>query len=83
MGINTKVGWNMETLNLNQTFNGAFGTENDKLINVISTTLYPRWTKISCGGFDIDNDTLIRLANFFHIYNACRNFFPKINIVFY
>lgn len=50
MGINTKVGWNMETLNLNQTFNGAFGTENDKLINVISTTLYPRWTKISGGG---------------------------------
>lgn len=50
MGINTKVGWNMETLNLNQTFIGHYGTENDKLINVISTTPYPHWTKISGGG---------------------------------
>ena len=50
LGINTKVGWNMETLNLNQTFIGHYGTENDKLINVVSTTPYPRWTKISGGG---------------------------------
>ena len=50
LGINTKVGWNMETLNLNQTFIGHYGTENDKLINVISTTPYPHWTEISGGG---------------------------------
>lgn len=50
VGLTATVGWNKDNLSVSKEAIDGNGLENDKLINVISTTPYPRWTKISGGG---------------------------------